>query len=197
MPGFSDRAGSTTARENAASGIAFRVLEERRHPDCAFRGSIARPHAPCQRFRCALTGRQRMTRGHRDSLLFDVGFHLLLMPVYPGAPSGSHRSPRPPARPPTPSRGPPTNLLWRAINSESESGHKRATHPPPHPQPRRPHRRRSRRPPPPTFERFNVRTSAPPIPTHNGICMPEQVGAQQRRLLSAAEFGHERGCSCR
>ena len=61
--------GPLTASENAASGVAFRCFRSRRHPgQASFRGSIAGLRAPLSTLRCALTERQRMTRGHRDSL---------------------------------------------------------------------------------------------------------------------------------
>jgi hypothetical protein len=61
--------GSADGRESAARGIAFRRFRARRHPGQAqFRGSIAGLRAPLSTLRCALAGRQRMTRGHRDSL---------------------------------------------------------------------------------------------------------------------------------
>ena len=67
--GSSTPRGPRTARDSAASGIAFRRFRARRHPGQAqFRGSIAGLRAPLSTLRCALTGRQRMTQGHRDSL---------------------------------------------------------------------------------------------------------------------------------
>src|SRR5450755_1180689 len=67
--GSSTPRGPRTARDSAASGVAFRRFRARRHPGQAqFRGSIAGLRAPLSTLRCALTGRQRMTRGHRDSL---------------------------------------------------------------------------------------------------------------------------------
>ena len=62
--------GPLTARENAATDIAFRLFRRRRHPKHRpFRGSIAGLRAPLSTLRCTLTGHQRMTRGHRGSLL--------------------------------------------------------------------------------------------------------------------------------
>ena len=62
--------GPMTARENAATDIAFRLFRRRRHPKHRpFRGSIAGLRAPLSTLRCTLTGHQRMTRGHRGSLL--------------------------------------------------------------------------------------------------------------------------------
>jgi len=67
--GSSTPRGPPTARDSAASGVAFRRFRARRHPGQAqFRGSITGLRAPLSTLRCALTGRQRMTRGHRDSL---------------------------------------------------------------------------------------------------------------------------------
>jgi len=67
--GSSTPRGPQTARDSAARGVAFRRFRARRHPGQArFRGSIAGLRAPLSTLRCALTGRQRMTQGHRDSL---------------------------------------------------------------------------------------------------------------------------------
>ena len=67
--GSSTPRGPRTARDSAASGVAFRRFRARRHPGQAqFRGSIAGLRAPLSTLRCALTGRQHMTQGHRDSL---------------------------------------------------------------------------------------------------------------------------------
>src|SRR5439155_10880971 len=62
--------GPPATRESAASGVAFRTQRKRRHPELhwKFRGSIAPPARPLSTLRCALTERQRMTRGHRRSL---------------------------------------------------------------------------------------------------------------------------------
>jgi hypothetical protein len=52
-----------------------------------FRGSIAGLHAPLSTLRCALTGHQRMTRGHPESLIpmaYEPSIRFS-MPVYPGA----------------------------------------------------------------------------------------------------------------
>src|SRR5205814_8043454 len=55
---------------NAASSIAFRTHGKASAPRTSmeFRGSITPPARPLSTLRCALTERQRMTRGHRDSL---------------------------------------------------------------------------------------------------------------------------------
>jgi hypothetical protein len=67
VPGISDRAGPASSSPNATSSIAFRLLTERRHPEyVGFRGSITPPTRPLSTLRCALTGHQRMTQGHRD-----------------------------------------------------------------------------------------------------------------------------------
>jgi hypothetical protein len=58
-----------TERALPGTGVAFRCFRSRRHPKQAtFRVSIAGLRAPLSTLRCALTERQRMTRGHRDSL---------------------------------------------------------------------------------------------------------------------------------
>lgn len=53
--------GPLTARENAASGIAFRRLRPRRHPNRRnFEAQYPACAHPCPTLRCALAGRQRM-----------------------------------------------------------------------------------------------------------------------------------------
>ena len=72
--------GPPAARDNATGSVAFRLVEQRRHPELlVFRGSIAPPARPLSTLRCALAERQRMTRGHRGRYSFDVEHsHLLL-----------------------------------------------------------------------------------------------------------------------
>ncbi len=70
MPGFSDRAGSTSDSHNDRQQSRVPLISRASAPrtSMAFRGSIAPPARPLSTLRCALTERQRMTRGHRDSL---------------------------------------------------------------------------------------------------------------------------------
>ena len=58
-----------TARANAAGSVAFRLVRRRRHPETVISRLNSWPAVPLSTLRCALAGRQRMTRGHRGSLL--------------------------------------------------------------------------------------------------------------------------------
>ena len=68
--------GPRSSRSLDASGVAFRLLERRRHPEVAttlavvqiFRGSIPSLHFPLSTLRSRPCGRQRMTRGRCGSL---------------------------------------------------------------------------------------------------------------------------------
>ena len=76
--------GPLTAREHAASGVAFRRLRPRRHPNRThFEAQSPGLRAPLSTLRLRPRGRLRMTQGHRDSL--DLRCRILsfpsLMPV--------------------------------------------------------------------------------------------------------------------
>jgi len=61
--------GPPAPRDNAADDVAFHLLGRRRHPDFVdFAAQWPSLHVPLSTLRCALAGRQRMTRGHRGSL---------------------------------------------------------------------------------------------------------------------------------
>ena len=101
--GSSTPRGPRAARDSAASGVAFRRFRARRHPGQAqLRSSIAGLRAPLSTLRCALTGRQRMTRGHRDSLNLrcrTLSFPSLMPVVRRFPENGARRSLRPPPDP--------------------------------------------------------------------------------------------------
>src|SRR5664279_2154871 len=72
-PGSPTARGPPTARDNAAAVLPFHRGDSVGTPKWLFRGSIARPTCTpvnsLSTLRCALAERQRMTRGHRGSLL--------------------------------------------------------------------------------------------------------------------------------
>ena len=73
--------GPRSSRSHDAPGVAFRLLERRRHPEVAtalavvqtFRGSIPSLHFPLSTLRSRPCGRQRMTRGRCGSLALHRG----------------------------------------------------------------------------------------------------------------------------
>src|SRR6185312_8190641 len=69
VPGFFDRAGTTSdSRITPPAMLPSDNHESVGSPNLEFRGSIAPPARFLSTLRCALTERQRMTRGHRNSL---------------------------------------------------------------------------------------------------------------------------------
>src|SRR5205807_8734179 len=86
--GSSTPRGPLTAREKRRQQCCLPSFPSASAPQTnPFRGSIAGLRAPLSTLRCALAGRQRMTRGHRDSLdlLVYEPFIRFSMPGYPGA----------------------------------------------------------------------------------------------------------------
>jgi hypothetical protein len=70
MRRFSDRAGSTERLALTPPAVwPSASWDDVGTPKLLFRGSMAGLHVPLSTLRCALTGRQRMTQGHRGSLL--------------------------------------------------------------------------------------------------------------------------------
>jgi hypothetical protein len=71
VPGISDRAGSASGSRKRRWRCCLPPMGRTSAPRTSmrFRGSIAPPTRPLSTLRCALTERQRMTRGHRGSLL--------------------------------------------------------------------------------------------------------------------------------
>jgi len=90
------------ARESAPNGVAFRVLDRVGTPNWHFGAQWLAYMHPWSTLRCDLTERQRMTRGHRNSLCLSMygSFIRFSMPVYPGAfvAVGTGVAARPPRR---------------------------------------------------------------------------------------------------
>ena len=67
--GSSTPRGPPTARENAADGVAFRTVRQRRHPKQGdFEAQQPSLHVPLPTLRRRPRGRPRTARGHRESL---------------------------------------------------------------------------------------------------------------------------------
>jgi hypothetical protein len=101
------------------------------------------------------------------------------MPVYPGAPSGSHRSPSHTRTTTRPAQ--PTTASWRAIKSRSEAVSTRNAHPrarDPAALRCKPFIVRSRRGAP-TVQLLSLLRTSPPMPNHSDPDIPKQSDAQQ------------------
>ena len=73
VPGIFDRAGSTSGSRKRRRRCCLPQSGQRGHPELfAFRGSKTPPARPLSTLRCGLADRQRMTRGHRRSLLLSM-----------------------------------------------------------------------------------------------------------------------------
>jgi hypothetical protein len=108
------------------------------------------------------------------------------MPVYPGAPSGSHRSPSHTRTTTRPAQ--PTTASWRAIKSRSEAVSTRNAHPrarDPAALRCKPFIVRSRRGAP-TVQLLSLLRTSPPMPNHSDPDIPKQSDAQQGGVSSEA-----------